>query len=77
MYMLITPAEHIQQQLFWYGYYEKPVALLLEEFIKDDSTILDIGAHIGYFTLVAAQRAKNGKIYAFEPVTELFQMPKP
>jgi len=73
MYMLITPAEHIQQQLFWYGYYEKPVALLLEEFIKDDSTILDIGAHIGYFTLVAAQRAKNGKIYAFEPVTELFQ----
>jgi hypothetical protein len=22
-YMLLNPMEHIQQQLFWYGYYEK------------------------------------------------------
>jgi FkbM family methyltransferase len=71
--MLLTPSEHIQQQLFWYGYYEKPVALLLQNLINPNSIILDIGANIGYFTLIAAQRAKIGRVYAFEPVKELFQ----
>jgi len=72
-YMLVTPSEHIQQQLFWYGYYEKPVSHLLEKLTKADSIILDIGAHIGYFTLVAAKIAKKGTVYAFEPVTKVFQ----
>jgi FkbM family methyltransferase len=71
--MLVTPSEHIQQQLFWYGYYEKPVTVLLQMLLKPDSIMLDIGANVGYFTVIAASLAKNGKVYAFEPVTELFE----
>jgi len=71
--MFVTPSEHIQQQLFWYGYYEKPVSMLVEKLTKANSVVLDIGAHIGYFTLVAAKIAKSGKVYAFEPVTKVFQ----
>jgi FkbM family methyltransferase len=71
MFMLLTPSEHIQQQLFWYGYYEEPVALLLEHITEPNSIVLDIGANVGYFTLIAAKKAKTGKIFSFEPVSEL------
>jgi FkbM family methyltransferase len=73
MFMLVTPSEHIQKQLFWYGYYEKPVARLLERLTERNGIILDIGANIGYFTLIAAKKAKAGKVFSFEPVKELFQ----
>ena len=30
--------------------------------IKENDVIIDVGAHVGYFTIYAAQKAKNGKI---------------
>jgi len=43
------------------------------EFLKDfdinkNDVVLDIGAHIGIFSIFAAKKAKNGKIYSFEPL---------
>jgi FkbM family methyltransferase len=35
--------------------------------IPPDATVLDIGAHIGTFTLNAALRAPRGRIFSFEP----------
>lgn len=35
--------------------------------IKDNDTIIDIGAHIGSYTIFAARQAKNGHVLAFEP----------
>jgi FkbM family methyltransferase len=63
--MQVNPTEHIQQQLFWYGYYEKEVIQLWESFTHADFTVLDIGANTGYYSLIAAKRAKQ--VYAFEP----------
>ena len=40
--------------------------------IHSQDIIIDVGANKGYFSLFAATRASNGKVYAFEPVTELF-----
>jgi len=71
IFIRVTPFDHIEQQIFWYGHYEQPVAILLENIVKPDSIVLDIGANIGYFTLIAAQKAKKGKVVAFEPVQEL------
>lgn len=34
---------------------------------SEDVTVIDIGAHIGAFTVYAAHRAKGGRVYAFEP----------
>ncbi len=44
--------------------------------IKENDIVIDVGAHIGIFTIFAAHCAKNGKIYAFEPVKENFQLMK-
>ncbi|HSK73767.1 MAG TPA: FkbM family methyltransferase [Pyrinomonadaceae bacterium] len=38
--------------------------------IKDNDTVLDIGANIGVFSIYAATRAKNVKVLAFEPFPE-------
>lgn len=53
---------------------------LIEEYsspgfeLHESDTVMDIGAHIGLFTLFASQFCKNGKIYCFEPVKENYEM---
>jgi FkbM family methyltransferase len=42
--------------------------------IQNDHIILDIGAHIGCFSLLAAGKARTGKIYSFEPSAETYQV---
>lgn len=42
--------------------------------IRDNDLIIDIGAHIGLFTLFASQKCKTGKIFCFEPVMENYQL---
>ncbi len=41
---------------------------LLKEEVKEGMIVIDLGANIGYYTLLAASLVKNkGKVYAFEP----------
>jgi FkbM family methyltransferase len=48
--------------------YERETRLLFEEMIEPGMTVVDVGAHIGYFTLIAARRTgPAGRVYAFEP----------
>ncbi len=50
------------------GVYEPSTVKHFRERIKEGDIVLDIGAHIGYYTLMAAKRVGNkGKVYAFEP----------
>ena len=72
-YMLLNPTEHIQQQLFWYGYYEKEVGDLMKKIVKPGDVFLDLGANIGYFSLLVAINSPSVKVISFEPVASLFQ----
>ena len=40
--------------------------------IQESDIIIDIGAHIGTFTMYAAKLANKGKVYSFEPCLENF-----
>lgn len=62
---MVRPSEHIQQQLFWYGYYEKDAILTWEQMVNTDAVVLDIGANTGYYSIIAARKSRH--IYAFEP----------
>jgi tRNA1(Val) A37 N6-methylase TrmN6 len=42
--------------------------------IRSNDVIVDIGAHIGIFTIYASQFCNNGKIYSFEPVKENYDL---
>ena len=49
----------------------------LKEFrIKEKDIVVDIGAHIGYFSIYSSINAKNGKIFAFEPYSKSFEVLK-
>lgn len=53
------------------GIYESLTVKHFQEMIKTGDTVLDIGAHIGYYTLMAAKRVgSKGKVYGFEPNTD-------
>jgi len=42
--------------------------------INDDDVIIDVGGHIGLFSLYASQFCKNGPIFTFEPMVENFDL---
>lgn len=42
--------------------------------IKPNDIVVDIGAHAGIFTILASYYAKNGKVYAFEPFKENYNL---
>lgn len=71
--MNVNPVEHIQQQLFWYGYYEKPVGDMLQQRLQPGSIFIDAGANIGYFSLLAAKQATQGRVIAIEPVSATYK----
>lgn len=46
------------------------------QFLKKDSIIIDAGAHIGTFSILAAQLSPGGRVYSFEPVASNFKLLK-
>ena len=42
--------------------------------VKKTDTIIDVGAHIGLFSLYASQNCTEGKIFAFEPIKENYKI---
>ena len=64
--MLLEPRlGGIHKQLFLYRYREVECTRIFSEMIPRGAIVADIGANIGYYTLIAAGVAK--KVYAFEP----------
>ena len=54
---------------FLTGAYELPVQNALAEIVRPGDVVLDVGANIGFLTLIAARLAgPEGRVIAFEPV---------
>ncbi|MGC1377381.1 MAG: FkbM family methyltransferase [Anaerolineales bacterium] len=51
----------------WLGTYEPELQAALKEFLRPDSTVYDVGANIGYITLMMAHHVgPRGRVFAFE-----------
>jgi len=60
-----------------WGVYEPFETELIKKEIKKGDVVLDLGANIGYYTLIFAKIVgKNGKIFAFEPDQTNFSLLK-
>lgn len=55
-------------------YYENATTAFLMRHIKPGDTVIDVGAHVGYFTLLMAVLVgPTGRVLAFEPSPENYQ----
>lgn len=60
--------EYVQRRIF-YGSFEPAEARLLRRFLRPGDRVLDVGANVGYFTLIAARAVgASGAVVAVEPV---------
>jgi FkbM family methyltransferase len=63
--------ETIDRSIYLYGFYEFRAAIVYRSLIRTGATVVDIGAHIGQFTLLGARRAgPSGLVLSFEPNPE-------
>ena len=64
----IHPDEYLQAFLYNFGGYEFPTLRFFERFLNEGDAVLDIGAQIGFMSIVFAKCVgTSGKVFAFEP----------
>ena len=57
--------------------YNKFETEIVKNQIKESDIVIDIGAHIGYFSLIFAKLVgNNGKVFSFEPEPENYKILK-
>jgi FkbM family methyltransferase len=59
--------DFIQSTIFHFGVWERLNTKILTKIITPDSTFIDVGANIGYYTLLAAKYLGDGHVVAIEP----------
>jgi FkbM family methyltransferase len=65
----------VSNQVFWRGWrsYEPDTASLFFGLAERATTVVDIGAYVGYYTLLAAHANPDATVMAFEPHPKVFQ----
>jgi FkbM family methyltransferase len=62
------------QRLMWGGVYEPHVKKCLTVLLQPGETFVDVGAHIGFLSVIAASAVgETGKVYSFEANPIVFQ----
>ncbi len=58
----------------YFGTFQPAVEEVLKKYLKNGDTFIDVGANIGYFSLIGAGFVgKVGQVHSFEPVSEYFE----
>ncbi|MDW8293028.1 MAG: FkbM family methyltransferase [Anaerolineae bacterium] len=57
----------VDYNIYCLGVYEAPLARFFKQSIRPDAVVIDVGAYIGQYTLLAAKYAPHGHVVALEP----------
>jgi FkbM family methyltransferase len=67
--MRLNLNDWLGRHVFVTGEYEPATTSLVKALLRSGDTFVDVGANVGYFALLAAQRiGPTGRVVAFEPV---------
>jgi len=73
--MFVVLPEVVSSEILRYGYIEEAVVAAMLAHVKPGDVVLDIGAHLGFFSLLAAHLVgPSGRVHALEPVPSTFAM---
>jgi FkbM family methyltransferase len=67
---------YLSFQLFWRGiYFHEPItAIILQHLCQPGTTFIDIGANVGFFSLLISKTCQNVRVFAFEPNPKNFNI---
>jgi FkbM family methyltransferase len=65
----------ISNQIYWKGWngYEPETAPLFYRLATRARTTLDVGAYVGFYTLLAAHSNPSSRVFAFEPLEAVYE----
>ena len=73
--MYLAQNSYVSKRLVRYGIHEENETNLVKSKIKEGEIVVDIGANIGYYSLIFAKLVgKSGKVFAFEPEPKNFHL---
>lgn len=62
---------------YYYGYCEANLTNFLLRYLKPESIVLDVGAHVGFYSmLTSALVSQSGQVHSFEPTPWTFNLLK-
>lgn len=62
------------ERWMWAGAYERQLVALLKRTLRPGMTVFDLGANIGYFSVIAAALVgSKGRVHSFEPMPHNFE----
>jgi FkbM family methyltransferase len=64
----VRPTEDVGCQIYCYRRFEFAETKVIAGLVSPDATCIDVGANVGYYTLLLAGHARKGRVYAFEPI---------
>jgi FkbM family methyltransferase len=69
--LALDTTKNLQNSMLWFAdhdqEYEPEVCRFLKQVLTPGDCFIDVGAHIGYFTILASRLVESGKVYSFEP----------
>ena len=66
--MLADPLDWLESHLIVWGDYEPGLSNIINNLLSKGDHFVDVGAHVGYFSMLAAQIVgESGHVYSFEP----------
>lgn len=72
--MLLQLDDQVDIGIWWRGPYEELPTKAFKKIVKAGDTVIDVGANIGYYTILASQCVKeSGRVFSFEPVSKIYK----
>jgi len=69
-----TTSDVIQRCIYYFGRWEPNVEAFLQSRLRTGDVFIDVGANVGYFTLLGAKLVgRQGRVVAIEPSSSVFE----
>ena len=73
-FLVLEKDTFITECLEKFGHWEKPTMDVCRSYLKSDSAVIEVGAHIGSHTVLLSELCSDGRIYSFEMQKLMFQL---